>query len=127
MKNKANNQAEITDFWEISQKNGNFAKNRPLEILFVVNFVYCKFTQALRRPPWPPELICSTLVQLLLTGKKLKGLKIFKNFQWILNINIMGFLKYQKIVKNGPDWFSEIDPVGVGMGRYDPPKSKYNP
>ena len=94
-------------FWVILAK---IATKIPLNLALIstkihdkFNIIGWKFTQICGRLHWHSELICSTLVLLLLTEKKLQGLNFLKNSQWILYINIMGFLKYQKIVKNGPD------------------------
>ena len=92
---------------KIARKNPLIFALIATKICVVFNIIVCKFTQTCGIPPWPPELICSTLVQLLLTGKKLKGLKFFKNFQWILYINIMGFLNIKKSWKIGETDFQK--------------------
>ena len=86
---------------KIARKNPLIFALIATKICVVFNIIV--WTQTCGRLHWHSELICSTLVLLLLTEKKLQGLKFLKNSQWILYINIMGFLKYQKIVKNCPD------------------------
>ena len=84
---------------KIATKNSLIFALIATKIGVVLNIIVCKFSQTCERLHWYSELIFSTLVQLLLTEKKLEGLRFLKNSRCILYINIMGFLKYQKIVK----------------------------